>query len=219
MELWLDTADIEEIREINAWGVLSGVTTNPSLAAKEGVPIRQRLKEICAEVNGPVCGEVVAEDTAGMLEQGRDLAGIAENLVVKLPLTPSGLSAASQLAVEGIKTNMTLCFSVTQAVLAARANATYVSPFLGRVDDTGNDGVGLLAEIVEVYRIQGYQTKVLAASLRSPQHVADSARIGADVATMPSSVFRALIKHPLTDIGLERFADDWAKAGQSLDEG
>lgn len=218
MELWLDTADIEEIREINAWGVLSGVTTNPSLAAQQGVPIRQRLKEICAEVGGPVCGEVVATDTEGMLEQGRDLAGLAENLVVKLPLTPPGLSAASQLALEGIQTNMTLCFSVTQAVLAARANATYVSPFLGRVDDTGNDGVGLLAEIVEVFRTQGYITKVLAASLRSPQHVADSARIGADVATMPSSVFRALIKHPLTDIGLERFAEDWAKAGQSLDE-
>lgn len=220
MELWLDTADIDEIREINAWGVLAGITTNPSLAAtQEGVPFRQRLKEICAEVSGPVCGEVLATDAEGMLRQGRDLAGLADNLVVKLPITPPGLSAASQLAREGIPTNLTLCFSVTQAVLAARANATYVSPFLGRVDDTGNDGVGLLAEIVEVFRIQGYDTNVLAASLRSPQHVADAARIGADVATMPSSVFRALVKHPLTDSGLQRFADDWAKAGQSLDEG
>lgn len=219
MELWLDTADIAEIREIHAWGVLSGVTTNPTLAAKAGAPFRERLREICALVDGPVCGEVIATESDEMIAQGKDLAGLAENLVVKLPITPHGLAAASVLARTGIRTNLTLCFSVTQAVLAARANAAYVSPFVGRVDDTGNDGIGLLAEIVEAFRIQGYPTKVLAASLRSPQHVAESARVGADVATMPASIFRALVTHPLTDSGLQRFADDWARAGQSLDEG
>lgn len=219
MELWLDTANIEDIREINAWGVLSGVTTNPSLAAKEGVPFRQRLKEICAEVDGPVCGEVVATETAGMVEEGFDLAGLAENLVVKLPITPAGLAASVALTGKGIKTNLTLCFSVAQAVLTAQASATYVSPFLGRVDDTGNDGVALLAEIVEVFRTQGFSTKILAASLRSTQHVADAASVGADVATMPTAVFRALVRHPLTDLGLERFSEDWQRAGQSLGEG
>lgn len=217
MELWLDTADIVAIREINAWGVLSGVTTNPTLAAAEGVPFGQRLKEICAEVDGPVCGEVVAEDAEGMLAQGRALAKVAENLVVKLPITPAGLAAASTLAKDGIPTNMTLCFSVNQAILAAEAQATYVSPFLGRVDDAGNDGTALLAEIVEACRTQGYPIKVLAASLRSGQHVADAALTGADVATMPEKVFRSLVRHPLTDIGLDRFNQDWKTSGLTFD--
>lgn len=209
MELWLDTANIDEIREINAWGVLSGVTTNPTLAGREGVPFEQRLKEIAAEVDGPVCGEVISTLRDGMIEEGLRLAEIAPNIVVKAPVTPDGFAAVADLSRRGIKTNMTLCFTPTQAILAARAGATYISPFLGRVDDIGNDGMALLAEIVEIYRVQGYQTKVLSASLRGPQHVVDSAKVGADVATMPYGVFKALVKHPLTDIGLERFLADW----------
>ena len=209
MKLWLDTANIEEIREINAWGVLGGVTTNPTLAAREGVPFEQRLKEIAAEVDGPVCGEVIATDKEGMVREGLKLAEIAPNIVVKAPVTPDGFAAVTEFGKRGIRTNMTLCFSATQAILAAQAGATFISPFLGRVDDTGNDGIGLLNEIVEVYRTQGYQTLVLAASLRSPQHVVDSAKVGADVATMPYSVFKALVRHPLTDLGLERFLKDW----------
>lgn len=209
MKLWLDTANIEHIREINSWGVLSGITTNPTLAAKEGVPFEQMLKEIAAEVDGPVSGEVVATDRKGMVEEGRRIAAIAPNLVVKCPVTAEGFAAVTALTREGIKTNMTLCFTPTQAILAAEAGATYISPFLGRVDDIGVDGIGLLAQIVEIYRTQGYETKVLAASLRSPQHVVDSARVGADVATMPYAVFKALVQHPLTDLGLERFLADW----------
>lgn len=210
MELWLDTADIAEIREINAWGILSGITTNPTLVAREGVPFRQRLKEIAAEVDGPVCGEVISTVRDEMVAEGESLAQIAPNIVVKVPMTPDGLGAVVALGARGIRTNMTLCFSPAQAILAARAGATYISPFLGRVDDAGNDGIALLAEITEVYRVQGYTTKVLAASLRHPQHIVDSAKAGADVATMPAGVFRSLVNHPLTEIGLRRFLEDWA---------
>jgi transaldolase len=216
MKLWLDTANIDEIREINAWGVLAGVTTNPTLAAKEGVPFEQRLKEIAAEVDGPVCGEVISTEREGMISEGLKLAEIAPNIVVKAPVTPDGYAAVAEFAKRGIKTNMTLCFSPTQAILAAEAGATYISPFLGRVDDIGNDGINLLSEIVEIYRVQGYTTYVLAASLRSPQHVVDSAKVGADVATLPHSVFKALVKHPLTDIGLKRFLDDWEAYQRAL---
>ena len=209
MKLWLDTANFDEIREINAWGVLAGVTTNPTLAGKEGVPFEQRLKEIAAEVDGPVCGEVISTERDGMIAEGLKLAEIAPNIVVKAPVTPDGFAAVTALGRQGIKTNMTLCFSPTQAILAAEAGATYISPFLGRVDDIGNDGMNLLSEIVEIYRMQGYTTSVLAASLRSPQHVVDAGKVGADVATMPHSVFKALVKHPRTDIGLKRFLDDW----------
>jgi transaldolase len=216
MKLWLDTANIDEIREINAWGVLAGVTTNPTLAGKEGVPFEQRLKEIAAEVDGPVCGEVIATEREGMVAEGLKLVDIAPNIVVKVPVTPDGYAAVAELSKRGIKTNMTLCFSPTQAILAAEAGATYISPFLGRVDDIGNDGINLLSEIVEIYRVQGYTTYVLAASLRSPQHVVDSAKVGADVATLPHSVFKALVKHPLTDIGLKRFLDDWEAYQRAL---
>jgi transaldolase len=216
MKLWLDTANIDEIREINAWGVLAGVTTNPTLAGKEGVPFEQRLKEIAAEVDGPVCGEVIATEREGMVAEGLKLVDIAPNIVVKVPVTPDGYAAVAELSKRGIKTNMTLCFSPTQAILAAEAGATYISPFLGRVDDIGNDGINLLSEIVEIYRVQGYTTYVLAASLRSPQHVVDSAKAGADVATLPHSVFKALVKHPLTDIGLKRFLDDWEAYQRAL---
>ena len=216
MKLWLDTANIDEIREINTWGVLAGVTTNPTLAGKEGVPFEQRLKEIAAEVEGPVCGEVIATDRDGMINEGLKLAEIAPNIVVKAPVTPDGYAAVTELGKRGIKTNMTLCFTPTQAILAAEAGATYISPFLGRVDDIGNDGINLLSEIVEIYRVQGYTTYVLAASLRSPQHVVDAAKVGADVATLPHTVFKALVKHPLTDIGLKRFLDDWEAYQRAL---
>lgn len=218
MKLWLDTANIDEIREINTWGVLAGVTTNPTLAGKEGVPFEQRLKEIAAEVDGPVCGEVISTDRDTMVAEGLKLAEIAPNVVVKVPVIPDGYAAVAELGKRGIKTNMTLCFTPTQAILAAEAGATYISPFLGRVDDIGNDGINLLAEIVEIYRVNGYTTYSLAASLRSPQHVVDAAKVGADVATMPYSVFKALVKHPLTDIGLKRFLDDWDAYQKALGE-
>jgi transaldolase len=216
VRLWLDTANIDEIREINRWGVLTGVTTNPTLVGKEVADFETRLKEIASEVDGPVCGEVTALDTATMVEEGVKLSQIAPNIVVKAPVTPEGCAAVKALGARGIRTNMTLCFSSTQAILAAEVGATYISPFLGRVDDIGNDGIGLLAEIVEVYRTQGYTTNVLAASLRSPQHVVDAGKVGADVATMPFAVFKALVNHPLTDIGLKRFLGDWDAYQRSL---
>jgi transaldolase len=217
VKLWLDTANIDEIREINRWGVLGGVTTNPTLVAKEGtVDFETRLKEIASEVEGPVCGEVTGLDRATMVEEALKLSKIAPNIVVKVPVIPEGFAAVRELGSLGIKTNMTLCFSANQAILAAEAGATYISPFLGRFDDIGNDGMNLLAEIVEVYRAQGYETFVLAASLRSPQHVATAAKIGADVATIPFSAFKAMVNHPLTDIGLKRFMDDWDRYQRSL---
>jgi transaldolase len=218
MKLWLDTANLEEIREINRWGVLSGITTNPTLVGKEGaVDFETHLKEIASEVDGPVCGEVTdLSSTAAMFEQGVHIAEIAPNIVVKVPCMADGFAAVRKLGAQGIKTNMTLCFSPNQAILAAEAGATYISPFLGRVDDIGNDGMDLVAEIVEIYRIQGLQTFVLAASLRSAQHVVDSAKAGADVATMPFAVFTQMVKHPLTDIGLERFNADWEAYQQML---
>jgi transaldolase len=209
VKLFLDTANIDEIAEINRWGVLDGVTTNPTLAMREGRDFKQMIADICAAVDGDVSAEVVSTETDAMVTEGRDLAKIADNVVVKIPLIPTGLGAVAQLASEGIRTNVTLCFSPTQAILAARAGASYVSPFLGRVDDIANDGINLLAEICEIFRIQGYQTEVLAASLRHPQHVVQSALAGADIATMPAKVFRQMVKHPLTDAGLEAFTADW----------
>jgi len=219
VKLFLDTANLADIGEINRWGVLDGVTTNPTLAAKEGLDFASMIKDICAEVDGPVSAEVVSTDTEGMLREARELAGIADNVVIKLPLIPAGLAACSTLAEDGVKTNVTLCFSSPQAILAAKAGATYVSPFLGRVDDIANDGIALLTEICEIFRIQGYATNVLAASLRSPQHVAQAALAGADVATLPANVFRQMVKHPLTDIGLERFLADWNSYTESLRNG
>jgi transaldolase len=210
VKLFLDTANLAEIEEINAWGVLDGVTTNPTLAAREGEDFETMIAAICAEVDGDVSAEVVSTDTESMLREAEQLAAIADNVVIKLPLIPAGLAACSALSARGIKTNVTLCFSATQAILAAKAGATYVSPFLGRVDDIANDGIDLLNEICEIFRVQGYATEVLAASLRGPQHVAQAAMAGADIATMPASVFRQMVKHPLTDIGLERFLADWA---------
>lgn len=209
MRLFLDTADIDEIREINGWGVLDGVTTNPTLAAAQGRDFTAMIKEICDEVEGDVSAEVVSTDVEGMLAEARELRKIADNVVIKLPLIPTGLAACSTLAREGARTNVTLCFSSTQAILAARAGATYVSPFLGRLDDIANDGIGLLAEICDIFAVQGYETEVLAASLRHPQHVVQAAQAGADIATMPAKVFHQMVAHPLTDAGLARFLADW----------
>ena len=216
MKLWLDTGSLEEIREINRWGLLSGITTNPSLIGKEQKPFETHLKEIATEVDGPVSGEVVATERDGMVEEGLKLASIAPNIVVKCPVTPDGFAAVKELGRQGIKTNMTLCFSPNQALMAAEVGANYISPFLGRIDDISSDGLALLAEIVEIYRAQGYTTQVLAASLRHPQHVVECAKIGADVATMPYDVFAKLANHPLTDIGVKRFLDDWEKYQKAL---
>jgi transaldolase len=210
MQLFIDSANVDEIREIAAWGVLSGVTTNPSLAAKEGRPFTAMLTEICALVDGDVSAEVVATDAAGMLSEAEPLLAVSDKVTIKLPLTPEGLSACRSLSDRGVRTNVTLCFSATQAILAAAAGATYVSPFVGRVDDIANDGIALLEEICEVFATHAYDTKVLAASLRHPQHVVQAALAGADVATLPAKVFHQMVRHPLTDRGLEQFLADWA---------
>jgi transaldolase len=209
MRLFLDTADIDEIREINRWGVLSGVTTNPSLVAKEQTDPEAVWKEILAEVDGDISLETTEPEAGPMYEEGVRLAGMAPNAVVKVPMTPAGLETGTRLAGEGIRVNVTLVFSPAQAILAAEIGATYVSPFLGRLDDVGADGMGVLRDICELYAVQGYTTNVLAASLRHPMHVVEAALAGADVATMPYDVFTKLVKHPLTDVGLEKFLADW----------
>ncbi len=216
MLLFLDTANIDEIKEIAAWGVLDGITTNPTLVGKEGKDFKRLVKEICKIVSGPVSAEVVSTDTEGMVREGRDIATWAENVVVKCPLTAAGLGATKILHKDGIKVNVTLCFSVNQAILAARAGAYFVSPFVGRLEDINEDGIALIEQIVEVFHIHGLDTKVLAASLRTPMHVTKAALVGADVATMPYKVFKQLVSHPLTDKGLAAFLADWAKAEQSM---
>jgi transaldolase len=216
MKIFLDTANVKELQEVAAMGLLDGVTTNPTLAAKEKRPFRELVEEICRIVDGVVNLEVVATDTAGMVSEGRELAKIAPTVVVKLPTTLEGLKACRVLAGEGIKTNLTLCFSPTQALLVAKAGASYVSPFLGRLDDIGHVGMDLVRTIRTIYDNYDFPTSILAASLRSPLHVVEAAVAGADVATMPYSVFRMLVKHPLTDIGLERFLEDFQKAGLKL---
>jgi transaldolase len=219
MKLFLDTANLTEIEEINAWGVLDGVTTNPSLMAKEASgqkDYKQMIKEICAEVDGPVSTEVWATDTEGMLGQARDLAQLADNIYVKLPCTPAGLAACKVLRAEQIRVNMTLVFSPAQALLAAKAGANFISPFLGRIDDIASGGMEILAECIEVVKNYEFSSEILASSLRGPMHVVESARLGADIGTMPKSVFEQLVKHPLTDIGLQRFLDDWEKARKDL---
>lgn len=212
MLLFLDTANIDEIKEIAGWGVLGGITTNPSLVVKEHQDFKRLVKEICKIVPGPVSAEVTATDTEGMLKEGRDIATWAENVVVKCPLTPAGLAATAALSKDGIKVNVTLCFSVNQAILAALAGATFVSPFIGRLDDINEDGCALVEQIVEVFHIQGLETRVLAASIRTPMHVSRVALAGAHCATMPYKVFKQLVSHPLTDSGLEKFLADWNSA-------
>jgi transaldolase len=217
MRLFLDTASIEEIREINRWGVLSGVTTNPSLVAKEGEDPDVVWKQILEEVPGDISLETTALDADEMYEEGLRLSQMASNAVVKVPMTPNGLATGKRLTSEGIRINVTLVFSPAQAILAAEIGAYIVSPFLGRIDDVASDGMDALRRICEIYEIQGYDTNVLAASLRHPMHVVESALAGADIATMPYDVFTKLVKHPLTDRGLERFLADWATLKDELE--
>ena len=211
MKFFIDTADLDEIREANAMGVLDGVTTNPSLMKKAGgSDFHEHIYRICEIVDGDVSAEVVATDYEGIMSEGRTLAAIHDNVVVKVPLIMDGIKALKSFKEEGIRTNCTLCFSPTQALIAAKAGATYISPFMGRVDDISSDGLKLVEEIVEIYLNYGYGTEVLAASIRHPMHVVRCAQIGVDVATMPFDVIKKLLKHPLTDLGLERFLADWA---------
>jgi transaldolase len=218
VKLSLDTANLEHIREGVRWGVLRGVTTNPSLIAKEERDFLPLVKEICSIVDGDVSIETTLDDPDGLVRQGHEIAGIAENAVVKISLTPNGLAATRKLADEGIRVNMTLCFSAGQAILAAEAGAYIVSPFLGRLDDIATDSLRLLSDICDIYAVQGYDTRVLAASLRHPMHVVEAGRLGADIASMPFKVFEALVRHPLTDAGFQRFAKDWEGAKPHLGE-
>ena len=216
MKFFLDTAHLDDIRDLASWGVLDGVTTNPSLIAKEGqVELEAHAKEICSIVDGPVSMEVIATDLEGMLEEGRRYSTWADNIVVKVPMTPDGLKAVSIFASEGISTNVTLVFSANQALMAAKAGATFVSPFIGRLDDQGRDGMNLIEEIALIFQNYAFATEILVASVRHPRHVTEAALIGADVATMPRAVFDKLIKHPMTDLGLEKFLNDWKKTHET----
>jgi transaldolase len=216
MQLFLDTTDTAVLKDLAATGLVDGVTTNPSLIAKSGRNILEVIAEICGIVEGPVSAEVAHLETAGMLAEGRKLASIAPNVVVKVPLTREGLIATAEFAAEGIQTNVTLCFSAAQALLAAKAGASYISPFIGRLDDHGADGMELITEIRAIYDNYDFDTEILAASIRNPAHVAQAAMAGADCATIPPDVFLALFKHPLTERGLQQFMADWAKTGQSI---
>lgn len=213
MKFFIDTANLEEIRKAHELGLLDGVTTNPSLIAKEGGKFKELLKEICEIVDGPVNAEVVSKDMQGMLKEADDLVKLSDKIVIKVPLIEEGLKAVKALSGNGVKTNVTLCFSPLQALMAAKAGASYVSPFVGRLDDIAHSGMELVEQIVEIYDNYGYETEVIVASIRNPIHVLESALMGADIATMPYKVIQQLIKHPLTDIGLEKFLADWKKQG------
>jgi transaldolase len=215
MKFFLDTANLEELKAGARWGIIDGVTTNPSLIAKEGVATEDQIRRICGIIDGDVSAEVVASDAEGMLAEGRSLARVHENVVVKVPLTREGIRACSIFSKEGIRVNVTLCFSAGQAILAAKAGATYVSPFVGRIDDIGGSGMDLIRDIVLIYRNYGFPTQVLAASLRNTNHVIEAAKAGAHVATLPYKVIDALFNHPLTDKGLEQFLTDYAKVFQT----
>lgn len=215
MKFFLDTANLNEIRDAATFGIADGVTTNPSLIAKEGgVDFKEHIAAICEIVSGPVSAEVTSQDTDGMLREGREYAAIAENVVVKCPLTREGLKATRALSDEGIKVNVTLCFSAGQAIMAAKAGASFISPFIGRLDDVGEDGLVLLQSIIDIYRNYEWKTEVLAASIRHPIHVIEAARMGADIATMPFKVIDQLFNHPLTDKGQAQFLADWHKSGR-----
>ncbi|MDP3897360.1 MAG: fructose-6-phosphate aldolase [Mesorhizobium sp.] len=216
MKFFVDTADVKDIRELNDMGLIDGVTTNPSLILKAGRDIKEVTKEICDIVSGPVSAEVTAVDYAEIMREAAVLAKIADNICIKLPLTLDGLKACKALTSDGHKTNVTLCFSATQALLAAKAGATFISPFIGRLDDMGFDGMELIAEIRTIYDNYDFDTEILAASIRTVDHVKRAALIGADVATVPPATLKALVKHPLTDKGLEQFLADWAKTGQKI---
>ncbi|HEV2448690.1 MAG TPA: fructose-6-phosphate aldolase [Candidatus Sulfopaludibacter sp.] len=214
MQFFLDTANLDELKKGVSWGIVDGVTTNPTLIAREGKPFEEHIREICEIVNGDISAEVVSTDHAGMVKEGRELSRIHKNIVVKCPLTRDGIVACSALSKEGIRVNVTLCFTPGQALLAAKAGAYIVSPFVGRLDDVGYTGVDLIRSIMQIYKNYGFKTKVLSASLRSPTHVIDSALAGADIATMPFKVLDMLFNHPLTDKGLDQFLKDWAKVFQ-----
>ena len=212
MKMFIDTANVEEIRQANDWGVICGVTTNPSLIAKEGKVFEEVIKEITTIVDGPISAEVVAPDAEGMVVEARKLASIHNNIVIKIPVTLEGLKAVKVLSAEGIKTNVTLIFSAAQALMAARAGATYVSPFVGRLDDISDNGMDLISDIAEIFAIHDIETEIISASIRGPQDVVDSAKAGAHIATIPYKVFTQMIKHPLTDIGIDKFMADWNSA-------
>ena len=218
MKLFLDTASLDEIHEIIRWGVLRGITTNPTLITKEGRDFLPLVKEICSIVDGDVSIETASDDTEVLIKQAHDIVQIADNAIVKIAMTPNGLAAIRTLADEGVKVNVTLVFSPAQAILAAEAGAYIVSPFLGRLDDIAVNGLGVLEQISEIYAVQGYETEILAASLRHPGHVVEAARLGADIATMPFKVFSQLIRHPLTDSGFDKFLSDWDLAMPYLGE-
>lgn len=211
MRLFLDTANVEHIREINDWGILAGVTTNPSLVSREGRSMRDCLAEIAGIVSGPVSAEAMSMDTEGMVGEARELAAIADNINVKIPMTPQGLAAVKRLSGEGIKTNVTLVFSANQAMLAAAAGATFVSPFVGRLDDIGNRGMTVVEEAVDIFDTYSMPTQVIAASLRHPMHVVEAAQAGAHIATIPYDIMVKMVRHPLTDIGIKRFMEDYEK--------
>jgi transaldolase len=213
MKFFIDTANIDEIKKASDLGMVDGVTTNPSLVAKEGREFKGLVREICHMVDGPVSAEVVSVDAEGMVQEARDLADLADNIVVKIPMLEEGLKAVKILAQEGIKTNVTLCFSAIQALMAAKAGAAYISPFVGRLDDINHKGMELVENIIAIYDNYGFETEVIVASIRNPIHVLDAALMGADIATIPYKVIQQLTKHPLTDIGLEKFLADWNKQG------
>jgi len=214
MKIFIDTANIQEIREAKELGIIDGVTTNPTLIAKENRAAKELLKEICALISGPVSAEVISLDTKGMVKEAHQLAKIAKNIVIKIPLTKEGLCAVRILAQENIKTNVTLCFSASQALLVAKTGADYISPFIGRLDDISQKGMDLIKEIKTIYANYNFKTQIIVASIRNPLHVVDAAKIGADIATVPFSVIQQLIKHPLTDIGIQRFLQDYKKIPQ-----
>jgi len=218
MELFIDTANLDDIREIAHWGILSGATTNPTLLSRESGNYDEIICEICNLVGGPVSAEVMSEDAKGMVEEAERLAGLHENVVIKVPMLPEGLRAAKELSNRKIKTNVTLVFSANQALLAARAGASYVSPFVGRLDDIGHDSNAVLTEIVEVFSVNDFSTKVIAASIRHPLHVTQAALLGCDIATIPPAVFHKMVKHPLTDKGIASFKSDWEKAQSRAQE-
>jgi transaldolase len=209
MKLFIDTANVLHIKEVNAWGVICGVTTNPSLIAKEGRNFEEVVKEITSIVDGPISAEVIDTKAEGMLNEARELAKIHKNIVIKIPMTAEGLKATKVLTAEGIKTNVTLIFSAVQALLAARAGATYVSPFLGRLDDIGMDGMNLIEEITDIFDTHGIECEIIAASIRHPVHVVQAARLGAHIATIPYAIFKQMLNHPLTESGIEKFLEDW----------
>jgi len=211
MKIFLDTANVEQIREANSWGIIDGVTTNPSLIAKEGRDFKEVVEEICSIVNGPISAEVISLDAAGMLKEGRELAKIHENINIKVPMTHEGLKAVKEFSSRGIKTNVTLIFSANQALLAAKAGATFVSPFVGRIDDTGHNGMQVVHDIVQIYLNYAFDTEVIAASVRHPIHVLEAAKAGAHISTIPWGVLQQMTRHPQTDLGIAAFLKDWEK--------